>query len=1146
MWVLDSIGITTKELTLEEDKVYQEFCKNIVYQDNHYVVGLPWKTDVPALTPNYGIAKGRLRSSLNKLIENGLVETYSEILEDQLKRGFIEKVDESKYVGSKCHYIPHLPVIREHHTTPIRIVFDASAKCPGTGYSLNDMLHTGPSLVPDLASILLRFRWPKYVCISDISKAFLCLGLKEEDRNYVRFLWPTNPLEVGSKLDTYRFRRVLFGATSSPFLLQATIKYHFSQYVCKYGVLPEQLMRNLYVDNLHGGAESEQELLSFYKESVEGYLEAGLPLREWTSNSERLNERVQEDRLADTSGSSVVKMLGLLWDTKSDLVMLNKVELNSKAATKREVLSQTCRIFDPLGYFFPKTIKARLFVQKLWKKKYDWDEKLSHELLIEWEEFVSDTEELFECKVPRRAFCSKEPCSLHVFADSSTEAMGCCAYVVQNGVSSLLVSKARVAPVKELTIPKLELTAAILGSRLAKYIIKTFSHEITFTSVHLWGDSQIVLCWLVSEQEHKNLFVRNRVSEFKQNVPNMIVHHVTTNMNPADLFTRKKSISLRNNDLWWNGPSLLAEESLWIPYHPSKGANVLLAIADDFKSEPVGSNVGLPNIKRFNDLDKLLRVSSYVFRVFDKLKIVKQNARSDQYRNCSISPDEIAKSENMWLQEHQKICYPKELAYLTGKSTSKTQIINQLKLKLEDGLIKVHSRLQNSELPDTTINPILISGKHDLCKLLIMQAHERTFHGSVSTVMDFLRKRFWLPRCRQLAKPIIYQCPTCKLLKGTPYQVPEMPSLPIQRVTEAKPFQFTGVDYTGPLYVKAFTGKLTTKVYVALFTCLCTRAVHLEVSIDASAEAFARVFRRFVAQNTAPQIMYSDRGSNFIGFQPMLKEFMNSPVITPELLRLRTSWKFIPAKAPWMGGVWERLIGITKKVLKNVLGGAYVTIDELQTIVVEVCARVNSRPLTFVGSEIDEPIPLTPIQLLKGTVPDTLPPIISEEDINDETFATSPSVLSKRHKRMLHLIELAWKRWKSEYLVSLRERDRRLIPGNVNGTVQPAVGDVVVFPANVGSKELTLGRVIELLPGQDGQCRAIRLKSRGGESVRPVAKVAFLESVPPNPEQSVDKASTLAQISGEASPSLSNVRPKRQAAVEARAKIKAISSTDPE
>jgi len=1094
------------------------------------VVKLPWKSEARDITPNYGVAKGRLNHALKLLKTKNLIPKYQEIINDQVKRGFIEQIYES-HLPARCHYIPHFPVIRDQHaTTPIRIVMDASAKCKSTGKSLNDMLHTGPSLVPELNAVLLRFRFFQHTCISDISKAFLQVGIREEDRDYTRFLWLQDPEDPSNgKVNTYRFKRVLFGATSSPFLLQATIRYHFENYQPQFGVDTPSLIRNLYVDNLHGGASSEPDLLAFYKESIRGYNAAGLPLLEWISNNENLNSQAKLDQVVTKDSTNTVKMLGLQWNWNTDQLYLNRFIIERNLNTKRKILAETCKIFDPLGFFYPVTIRARMLVQELWKNRSDWDEEVSAEVVGKWNDFVTDAEVLFDLTLPRWIFTPANKTSLHVFTDASTQAMGCVAYVVADNSSRLLMSKARVAPVKELSVPKLELTAAVLGGRLTKYVIESFSDEITFSEIHMWSDSQIVLCWLGNDYDHKNVYVRNRVIEFRDLVPNIRLHHVRTEENPADLLTRGKVKNLKKQEIWWTGPSLLTNTETWPEYCPTKSKNAtVLYVAEQL---PV-INEGLPNINRYSDLEKLLRITAYVLRVFNKSRGL------EKYSTIGVRVAEMESAEICWLLEHQQLCFPKELELLKNEGGNKTSLSSQFKLKLDEhGLIRVHSRLQNADLPRDVVSPVLLSGEHKLSDLLIWRSHLNTCHGSVRTVMNYMRKRFWLLRCRQTIKKVLKNCAECKLLKGIPYHTPETPALPSLRVEKAEPFQFTGVDYMGPLYIRGNDSKKVKKCYIALFTCMVSRAVHLEVAIDGTSDAFARAFRRFVAYQTIPQVVYSDRGSNFVGFQPMLNELMEDSQMDQEMRRNRIEWRFIPAKAPWFGGIWERLVGITKDVLKRKLGRSFLTFEELQTVVAEVGSRVNSRPLTYVGTNLDEPAPLTPVQLMRGHIPDSLPVRINKIDITDESFEISKSGLTRRHKYIMSLIKSAWDNWQDEYLLALRERDRRNTPGKGKGEIIPALGDVVLYQDDVGQKTLKLGRIIKLIKSKDGECRVVLIKTPHGETVRPIRKVSYLESCEEKLTLSYEQP-TSGKI-----PNV-NVRPKRTAGLRALEKIKSIASQE--
>ena len=384
---------------------------------------------------------------------------------------------------------------KESNTTPIRVVYDCSAKVSSKSLSLNDCLYTGPSLVPDLAQVLLRFRCQKYVFILDIEKAFLMVQLHENDRDYTRFLWPKDPSDPESDFLIYRFRVVLFGATCSQFLLNATIRHHLNN-LDEANEMIDDIKRGLYIDNLQGTANQE-DLLAYYWQVQKLFKKANLYLREWNTNSPRLEQQLHLDGvIAGEKGP--VKILGLYWEPKSDSLSFNlRTEIQGRV-TKRKCLSMVSQLFDPLGLLLPVTIKARIFLQNLWKAKLDWDQPLPEVMNTEWEGHTAELHKASKITVPRVLYLIQEG-DMHVFGDASNMAYGACVYIV-NGSGNLVIGKAKVAPIKAVTIPKLELTAVLLPARLSKFVKDAYDGVILFKNIHLLCDSQVALHWIQSKK----------------------------------------------------------------------------------------------------------------------------------------------------------------------------------------------------------------------------------------------------------------------------------------------------------------------------------------------------------------------------------------------------------------------------------------------------------------------------------------------------------------------------------------------------------------------------------------------------------------------------------------------------------------------
>lgn len=278
-WTLESMGVnpaTVTETKLDELRHYQQ--TSIEYTDGKYTAKLPWKYDHPPLPDNYDVTKRRTESTIRRLRKDPtLLKTYGDIIADQERRGFIERVPDNQSSSCKVHYIPHHPVQKKSSTTPVRIVFDCSCHQSYNHPSLNDCLQSTPPVINDLSTLLVRFRMKKYAVTADIEKAFLHVGLHPSDRDVTRFLWLSDPSNPDSPFTTYRFKSVLFGATCSPFILNATLLKHVQQN--RTSPAAQILERDLYVDNIVSSFDNEEQLTQYYEEARDLIFKAGMNLR---------------------------------------------------------------------------------------------------------------------------------------------------------------------------------------------------------------------------------------------------------------------------------------------------------------------------------------------------------------------------------------------------------------------------------------------------------------------------------------------------------------------------------------------------------------------------------------------------------------------------------------------------------------------------------------------------------------------------------------------------------------------------------------------------------------------------------------------------------------------------------------------------
>ena len=407
----------------------------------------------------------------------------------------------------------------------------------------------------------MRFRLNRVALIADVENAFHQVELQPEDRDVTRFLWlkdATKPT-LENNVQELRFTRVPFGMISSPFLLAATVKYHLNKADTP---VAKKISDNMYVDNMVTGVATSEQAVEFYKEAKSLFQSSSMNLREWASNSKEFLQNIPE---SDQTRGDTMKILGTTWNMTSDTIFVNGSETSSCPVTsKREALQSISRIYDPLGFFSPVTLNGKLFLQELWKNELDWDETLSELQQQQWYKIQDDHTPLSSIPVPRYIGIGTEN-KLFCFTDASAKAYSAAVYlyssVGRTANVNLVFSKARVAPTKQLSIPRLELLAVVIGTRCLNYVTEQL--QLTVTDRVLWTDSQCVLHWMKS---HKPLpvFVQNRLKEIKS-LKDIKFRYVTTTQNPADLATRGVSAeALIDNQLWWHGPSWLSDdETKW-------------------------------------------------------------------------------------------------------------------------------------------------------------------------------------------------------------------------------------------------------------------------------------------------------------------------------------------------------------------------------------------------------------------------------------------------------------------------------------------------------------------------------------------------------------------------------------------------------
>lgn len=987
-WEMESAGIKDNPEQNDDDECLK-FFRNTVYYDEaekRYMVKLPFKVNPKCVPDNYSMAYARLRNSVTSMSRNeSYMEKYNAIFIEQLEKGIIEHVPDEE-LAEPSHYLSHHGVIKKDgDQIKVRCVYDGSAKTKGH-ISINEALFRGPVLLPDLAGILLRSRFPKILISSDIGKASLMVGLQRESRNYTRFLWlkdHTKPLDPDN-IVTYRFQRVPFGLICSPFLLSGTIHHHLETMATP---LSQCLLRNTYVDNIFHGVTNFKEGTTFYKESKSLFNKAGMNLRAYASNSEELNNFFDEKELTKTA--RIQKLLGLYWNADKDqlVIRLPTTPPPNITWTKRKILKEVASIYDPLGWTSPTTLISKTFLQSLWKMELCWDDALPEEQDKEWKS-ITTTWTTSEFTLPRLIMMTSPHSifDIHVFTDASNTAYCAVAYLVQHKEQgehdvALIMAKSKLAPLRHnITIPRLEISALSIGAKLLAFLMDQLT--ISVRNHYLWSDSKIAIIWTKNNKDLP-VFVRNRVKAIEQSAPNAILKHIPGHLNPADIGTRGTTIDqLIEESTWWNGPHFLRQDEDQWPDDITEETSAQQEIPDDNTDSNLQAN--LSHDQRQLQAGKTsptpehewqARTSVHATTEEELLQTPQQPSLIDSTRFSSWT---LLLNTIVYVLRFLTTISSKAASYLGGtpaalhskaevilfrqaqrQSPPSTQLIAQLRLfQCQDTLLwKSQGRIDNANLPSQATTPILLPHDNYITHLYVLYVHTSHNHCGESHTLTAIRQCAWIPKGRAVVKKVIKKyCFHCKRYSAKPFTLPPFPIHPPRRLTPPKyPFQNTGMDFFGPLSYRKMDNTAG-KYWMILFTCLNTRAIVVEVLLDMSARTVLHVLRRFIATIGCPTWLICDNAQSFKTIANCYNSTStrhNDEDILDYCTKQRIQMKFIPAMSPWQGGIYEKMIDLFKKSFKHAVGTKLLDLDDITTTVKESEAIVNTRPLTYVTNEVD-------------------------------------------------------------------------------------------------------------------------------------------------------------------------------------------------
>ncbi|XP_045210548.2 uncharacterized protein LOC123561953 [Mercenaria mercenaria] len=906
-------------MSVEDKRALGLMDSTLSFVNGHYEMGLPWRQDDASLPNNLTLAHARLHQLKRKLSrDNVLHEMYTKTVTNYIDKGYAKEVTNEGSNSKRIWYLPHHPVTNVNKPGKVRVVFDCAAKYKDI--SLNSQLIQGPDMMNSLVGVLTRFRQEQIAISADIEAMFHQVRVCEKDCDALRFLWwPGGNMSKTPK--TYCMRVHLFGATSSPSCAAYALKKTASDNADKFEAeVISTVDRNFYVDDCLKSVPSVKEAVNLAADLQSLMRLGGFRLAKWISNSRTVLNTIPDSERAPTvvsldSGDVLPcdRALGVNWNVKNDTITF-KIKVADKPLTRRGILSIVSAIFDPLGFVSPVTLRAKAIVQNLCRQKIGWDEEVPQKERDEWQRWIANLPHLEHLSINRcfrpSHFGKLKNVQLHVLSDGSETGYGACAYLRltdqhNNIACKLVVGKSRLAPIKQASITRLQLCGDVVACRL--YAVMSVELDLKVDQAIFWTDSMILLGYINNTTRRFKTFVGNRISYIHETTRPEQWRYVDSGSNPADIASRGIDPSdMDGISTWLNGPEfILHDESSWprLPNEPE------LVYGDSEIKNDVAVNVTALNtehdlhvnnfIRHYSDWTRLRRAVAWLLR-FMKYCRRHHLTPDEQQEQRDLSASELLNVSHAILRHIQNTYFKQEIEDIRkGQPVKKDSRLVTLNPVLVNKLIRMYGRQNNT---DYNTCPVILPHDDHVTQLIIRYFHQNNGHVGSQQVLAETRAYYWILRGPSAVKKVIGRCFVCKRQHSPPLTQQMAPLIKGQTTPDKPPFTFVGVDYFGPLMVKY--GRSCSKRYGCLFTCLNTRAVHIEVTHSLTTDSFMAAYQRFSSRRRYPEKIYSDNGTNLVSGDKELKKSIdewNQSKIGRIMVQHAVEWHFNPPHASHTG-----------------------------------------------------------------------------------------------------------------------------------------------------------------------------------------------------------------------------------------------------
>ena len=1140
IWDMDSIGLQTqaqlKQWSLAEVRAWQHVRDTLVqHEDGSYECGVPWKTGRPNLPENYDQVR-RLQPRIEKAFrDKGESLRIDGTFEDWIARGFAHEItDETE--KQQGFYIPWFGVYKEtSETTAFRIVLNGAKFYGGT--TLNEEMFQGPKLHSDLVDVLTNFRKYEHALICDISKMYMMIHLKKEDRKYHRFIYQGRAYELSSWP---------FGNKAAPFVALYVVRQH----VMRHGDedLKKVIMHSSYVDDIMLSFPTAQQAIDTWKKMNACLQLGGFKLIKFNTNSQEVLDSIPLDlrskKVEVGQGIEDPSTLGLLWTAMESDQFRFEAPKDDGKRTKAGLASFLGKLFDPLGLLDPVTTRGRMLMQELhceadvlglgwYTDLTQYQEDNLQLILRRWTEYAEEIKQIREYRLERLLIPRPhEKQVVAILNDGSRRAMNSVAYMVNGDfdpVVNIIMSKRRLTPTKRPTIPKIELNAATMGTRLSVKLRPLFP-EATFDFA---TDSMCTLHWILKPTRPLNMYESTRVAEITEHTRQFKWRHVPTDLNTADLPTRGMRVSkFLTKKVWPQGPEYLKEPiSAWpdraIELNPEdelvideavqKERHELVCSTDTAETavdlsfgivqRPMVTSTGLPLtgyvsptvqnwhpqqaqaaqlvIDRASCLEKLYvwdNVSSWG----RKIRLLSMWGRYRKANRDKSQPQLLWESWVKLVSMYQVRQWKEELkSYVTrGHWPKESDVYKHLPTIDQAGLIRVGARASLQDPGEAAMRPVLVPKLHQSPFVgIVEQAHRVLGHnaGNKARVSSMLRRGIWNRGMRNQIKTILKRCVECQKIRKSVCK-PLMEPIPagfLDNWQEKEPFSEVDVDVAGPFRTKRPRSRAHDLNYVLTVICRHTRAVHLEVMTEISTDRLIMAMSRVTSIRGRMAKVHSDNGTNFVGAKKAIvahrgvelnRDWNNldwTRIRQAETLTGIAEWSFSAPYAPWSNGLAEAAVKLAKTQLWQTFKHAHLDSEQFRTAVYEAMNVINSRPLEALDAEDAEDL-----EFGRFLTPNHL--LIGR--VGGEVLQDIPTChnLVKRYDEVQKLVLQFRRKWLEKLLTKVHSQPKWL---ELRLSVQP--GQLVLLAETQGKRhEWQLARVERVVRDINGCAQHVDVRRR--------------------------------------------------------------------